>query len=70
MSFHAPLEESDNIAVVRILSETEAFAVVHELLEFFWLVSAELIDCHFLLLLLDVCILLGLRSSWESLPRK
>jgi len=37
---------------------------VHELLELFWLVSAELIDGYLLLLLLDVGILLSLGSSW------
>jgi hypothetical protein len=60
VSFHATLEQSNNIAVVWILSETETFTVVHELLEFLRLVSAEFIDCNFLLLLFNIGILLCL----------
>jgi hypothetical protein len=46
------------------LSEAQTLAVVHKLLELFWLVSAELIDGYLLLLLLDVGILLSLGSTW------
>ena len=65
---HAAFEESDDVAVVGVLGEAEASAVVHELLEFLGLVLAELLDLHLLLLFLDVGVLLGLRSSWKSLP--
>ena len=60
MSFHASLKQTDNITIVRVLSETEAFAVVHELLKFLRLVSAELVNCNLLLLLFDVGILFSL----------
>ena len=60
MSFHASLEQTDNITIIRVLSETEAFAVVHELLKFLRLVSAEFVNCYLLLLLFDVGILLSL----------
>jgi hypothetical protein len=68
--FHAAFKQPDDVSVVWILSKTQTSAVVHELLEFFGLVLAELLDLDFLLLFLDVGILLGLRSSWESLPWK
>ena len=68
MSLHAGFEKTDDIAVVWILSEAQTFTVVHELLELFWLFSAELINGNLLLLLLDVGVLLGLGSTWKSLP--
>jgi hypothetical protein len=43
---------------------------VHELLEFFGLVTAELFDGGFLLLFLNVGVLLSLGSTRESLPWK
>ena len=58
--FHAPLEQTDDVTIVGILCKTEAFTVMHELLELIWLVSAELIDCDLLLLLFNVGILLSL----------
>lgn len=65
---HAPFEESDNVAIVRVLGEAQASAVVHELLEFLRLVLAKLLDLDLLLLFLDVGVLLGLGSSWKTLP--
>lgn len=65
---HAALEESDDVAIVRVLGEAEASAVVHELLEFLGLVLAKLLDLDLLLLFLDVGVLLGLGSTWKSLP--
>ena len=65
---HAALEQSDDVAIVWVLGEAETSAVVHEFLEFFWLILAELLDLHLLLLFLDVGVLLSLRSSWEALP--
>ena len=43
---------------------------MHELLEFFRLIAAELLDGGLLLLFLNVGVLLGLGSTRESLPRK
>ena len=65
---HAALEQSDDVAIVWVLGETETSAVVHEFLEFFWLILAELLDFDLLLLLLDVGVLLCLGSTWEALP--
>jgi len=70
VSAHAAFKKSDDVAVVGVLSEAQTLAVVHELLELFWLVSAQIIDGYLLLLLLDVGVLLGLGSSWKSLPWK
>ena len=52
------------------MGEAEATAVVHELLEFLGLVSGELLNGCFLLLFLNIGILLSLRSTGKSLPRK
>ena len=68
MSLHAPLEEADDVAVVWILCEAQAAAVVHELLEFLWLVFAELVDRGLLLLLLNIGILFGFGSAGQALP--
>ena len=68
MSLHAALEEPNDVRVIWVLGETETSAVVHEFSEFLWLVLAEFLDGHFLLLFLDVGVLLLLVSSWESLP--
>ena len=57
---HAALEQSDDVAIVWVLGEAETSAVVHEFLEFFWLILAELLDLHLLLLFLDVGVLLSL----------
>jgi len=65
---HAALEQSDDVAIVWVLGEAETSAVVHEFLEFFWLILAELLDLDLFLLFLDVGVLLSLRPSWEALP--
>mgnify|MGYP003331249896 CR=1 FL=1 len=66
---HAPFKQSDDVAVVGILSEAEASAVVHEFSELFGLVLAEIVDSRLLLLLFDVGVLFRLRPSWQTLPR-
>jgi len=60
---HAALEQANDVAVVWVLGETQASAVVHELSEFLGLVLAELIDCGLLLLLLDGRVFLSLGSA-------
>ena len=60
MSLHAALEQSDDVTIVWILSERQASAVVHELFEFFGLISAKLFNFGLFLLFLDVSILFGL----------
>ena len=67
---HAALEEVDNVAVVGVLREAQASAVVHEFSEFFRLVLAQLVDRGLFLLLLDSGVLLGLRSARQTLPRE
>ena len=54
VALHAALEQVDDVRVVGVLSERQAAAVVHELLELVGLVSAELVDGDLLLLLLNV----------------
>ena len=66
--FHAGLKQGDDVTVVRVLSEGQSSAVVHEFGKLVWLVLAELFDLDFLLLFLDVSVLLGLRSTWKTLP--
>merc|ERR1712146_146901 len=41
VTLHAPLEEAEDVAVVRVLSEGETTAVVHELLELGRLILAQ-----------------------------
>ena len=65
---HAGLKQGDDVTVVRVLSEGQSSAVVHEFGKLVWLVLAELFDLDFLLLFLDVSVFLGLGSSWEALP--
>jgi len=59
MSLHAALEQRDDVAIVRILSESKPSAVVHELFELLWMVLAKLLNFDFFLLLLDVGIFLS-----------
>ena len=66
--FHAGLKQGDDVTVVRVLSEGQSSAVVHEFGKLVWLVLTELFDLDFLLLFLDVSVRLGLGSSWEALP--
>ena len=70
VSLHAALEERKNVAVVRVCREAESAAIVHELLELGWLIQAEFVDGHLLLLALDVIIFFVLRASWKALPRQ
>jgi hypothetical protein len=65
---HAALEQANDVAVVRILGEAETAAIMHELLEFLRQVLAQVVDGRLLLLLLDVGVLLGLRSAGQALP--
>ena len=66
----ACLEQLDDVPVVRVLGEAEASAVVHELLEFVWLISAELLNAYLLLLFLNISVFFLLRSTGKSLPWK
>ena len=43
---------------------------MHEFLELFWLVLAQILDRSFFLLLFDICVLLRLGSTWQTLPRE
>ena len=70
MSFHATIEEANDVAVVGVLRERQASAVMHEFLELIWLVLAKVFDSDLLLFLLDIGVLLGLGSSWQTLPRQ
>jgi len=70
VSLHAAFKQIDDVGIIWVLSEAEATAVVHEFFELFWLVTAEFIYGHLLLLLFNVSILLLLRSTRESLPWK
>jgi hypothetical protein len=65
---HASFEQTDDVAVVGVLCEAEATAVVHEFSEFFRLVLTQVIDRCLLLLLLDSRVLLGLGSTGQTLP--
>lgn len=67
---HAAFEQADDVAVIRVLGEAEATAVMHELLELFGLVAAEVLDRSLLLLLLDVSVLFSLRAAGQALPRE
>ena len=70
MPAHAILKQLNNETVVWILCEAQISAVIHELLELIRLVFAEVINRNLLFLLLDVSILLCLRSTREALPWK
>ena len=70
ISLHAALEETNDVTIVGILGEAEASAVVHELLEFVWLISAELLNGYLLLLFLNISVFFLLRSTSKSLPWK
>jgi len=52
------------------LGEAEASAIVHELLEFVWLISAELLNAYLLLLFLNISVFFLLCSTGKSLPWK
>ena len=67
---HAIFEEANDVAVVGVLREGQASAVMHEFLELIWLVLAKVFDSDLLLFLLDVGVLLGLGSAWKTLPRE
>jgi len=68
VTLHATFEKTDDVRIIRVLGETQATAVVHELLEFLGLISAKLLDGCLLLLLFDVSVLLSLGPSGETLP--
>lgn len=63
VSLHAAFEQTKNVTVVRVLSETKASTVVHELFEFIRLVFAQVINRCFFLLFLNLGIFLSLGSS-------
>ena len=64
MPFHALLEKTVDVSVVRVLREAKTSTVIHKLFEFFWLVLAKLLDRSLFLFLFDVCILLSFGSAW------
>lgn len=66
----AALEQSDNVAVIRVLSEAESAAIVHELPNLIGLLLTKIIDGRFLLFLFDIRVLLSLRAPGEALPGK
>ena len=70
VTLHATFEKTDDVRVIGVLCETQATAVVHELLEFLRLIAAKLFNRCLLLLFLDVGVLLSLGPSRKSLPRK
>jgi len=65
---HAPFEKPNDVTVVGILGEAEASAIMHKFFELFRLVFAKVFDFHLLLLLFNISIFLGLRSSRKTLP--
>ena len=67
---HASFEQANEVFIVWVLCESQLSAVVHELLEFLRVATAELLNGHFLLLLFDVVVLLVLAPTWKTLPRK
>jgi len=62
------LKKSNQVRVVGFLLELEAAAVLHVLLELWWVTLAELLKWSLDLLLLDVVVTLILAAAWESLP--
>ena len=70
MPLHATFKQADDVAVVGVLGEAEATAVVHELLELFGLIAAEVFDGSLLLLFLDVGVLFSLGAAGQALPRE
>ena len=70
MSSHAVREETFACAVVGLLLEFQASAVLHELSEFGWVTAAQLFKRRFNLLLLDGVVLLVLATAGQSLPGK
>ena len=67
---HAALKQVNDETVVWILGEAQISAVIHELLKLLRLVFAEFFNRNLLFLLLDIGVLLCLRSTWEALPWK
>ena len=67
---HAALEETEDVLVVRVLSELKLAAIVHELAEFLGVALAQLVNGDLELLLLDVVVLFVLGTAWEALPRQ
>lgn len=61
---HAPLEQTKDIGVVRVVSELKFATVQHKFSELLWVTLGQLIHCNFKLLLLDVVVLLILRPTW------
>jgi hypothetical protein len=64
----AAFEELVNVLVVGVLRERKLSAILHELKELVWLVFAQFLKGHFLLLFLNIIVLFIFGSSWESLP--
>jgi hypothetical protein len=70
MSDHALLKQTNDVLVVWVLLELQTPAILHELLELRCVALAQLIEGSLHLLLLNICILLILTPSWQSLPRE
>ena len=70
VSAHALDEESFARAVVRLLLELQAAAVLHELSEFRRVAAAQLLQRRFNLLFLNRVVLLVLAAAWQTLPRQ
>lgn len=68
VSSHAVREETFACAVVGLLLEFQASAVLHELSEFGWMTAAQLFKRRFNLLLLDRVVLLVLATAGQALP--
>ena len=68
MAGHTVLKEPYALFVIRFLFKLKGTAVLHEFFYLIRLFSAQLVQCHFNLFLLDRCILLVLATAWQSLP--
>ena len=68
VALHALLEDRHDVAVVRLRSELQLAAVLHEGLELARLVQAQLVQRHLLLLSLNVVVFLVLRAAGQTLP--
>ena len=70
MTVKALLEKTNHELVVRILFKLQLSAVLHELLEFYRVTLAQLLERSLDLLFLDIIILVVLVAAWETLPRQ
>ena len=65
-----PLEQLVDPAVVRVRSEAQRPAILHELLELARQAETELLQRYLFLLFLDVVVFFVLRAAGETLPRQ